>query len=100
MPSHPWPDDPLLKHTEILTDYGPRIRYLGADPVRVQTHLEEEMGGGVKYVIGALGRIENLRREWMGRPMTYIKVYAEIATETCFATTDSPLSPKYCCMMN
>ncbi len=90
----PWPDDPLLDYLEVLTDYGLCIDYLGANADMVNDHLFEEMGGDVAFVIEALARLHALRQEFDQRPLQYIdQVYAEIATETFFATAVAPPIP-------
>ncbi len=37
-------DDPLLRHAQVLTEYGDRIRYFGADPEQVAARLSRELG--------------------------------------------------------
>ncbi|MFW5748127.1 MAG: hypothetical protein ACOCYT_00790 [Chloroflexota bacterium] len=39
-----WHLDPVLRHAEVLTNYGDRILTFGADPERVAARLEKETG--------------------------------------------------------
>ncbi|GAB4444255.1 MAG: hypothetical protein Kow0031_26660 [Anaerolineae bacterium] len=89
-----WPADPLLKHAEILTDYGPRIKYFGGDPALVQRRLEEETGGDLPFVVAALARLHRIRRELSGDAFAAIeRVYAELATDNRFAGDGEPAIP-------
>jgi hypothetical protein len=88
------PEDPLLNHAEILTEYGPQIRYVGADSNLVATRLEEEAGGNLTTVASFFYRLHILRQQMMDRPMTFAeRIYFEIANETYFAENGQPPLP-------
>lgn len=95
----PWPPDPLLDEARILIEYGPTIRYFGADVAQVAARFDEEMGQGVAETAVAL---QHLARQ---RPATtqptpaqiadYIElVYAQIVTGKQFATKEQPHIPR------
>ncbi len=93
-PKDTWPNDPLLKHAEILTDYGPRIKYFGADPDLVQRRLEEETGGDLPVVVAALNRLHQLRHQMPGDIFAFTeRVYAELASGNRFAGAGQPAIP-------
>ncbi len=95
----PWPPDPMLDNAQMLADYGPTIRYFGADPALVAARLETEMGQGVMETAVALQHLA-----WQ-RPATtqpnpsqiadYIElVYAQIISGRHFATATQPPIPR------
>ncbi|MDX1615724.1 MAG: hypothetical protein R3300_15535 [Candidatus Promineifilaceae bacterium] len=89
-------DDPMLRQAEVLGDYGPTIRYTGADPKQVRQRLGDETAGEtVATTAAALIRLEQLRQEFHGAGFAAFaeRLYREIVMETCFATVDHPPLP-------
>ncbi|MCA9969695.1 MAG: hypothetical protein KC425_05745, partial [Anaerolineales bacterium] len=93
----PWPADPLLAQARVLADYGPRIRFYGADAAQVAARLPAEIG------LEAAETAAALRRLWAERPsdptpaaiMTYLaRLYAEVATGRRFGTPTAAPVPR------
>ncbi|MBK8906284.1 MAG: hypothetical protein IPM53_34225 [Anaerolineaceae bacterium] len=92
--------DPLLDRAEILHDFGEQIRFFGADPQQVASRLETETGLTVAGTAEAFCHLHHIRQQQLGKEavlpahMAYIdQLYAEIATERCFATSSLPPLP-------
>lgn len=89
-----WPDDPLLKHAEILVDYGKHIRAFGADPEQVSRRLEQEAGCDEPSLAAALARLHRTRTELQGQRTRYIeRLSQEIATKENLAGNGNPPIP-------
>ena len=89
-----WPHDPVLTHAKILTDYGPKIRYVGANPGHVTARLLPETGVDVAALAAAIDRLHCLRAAMAGHEIAYIeRLYAELAQERCFAGPIQPPLP-------
>lgn len=101
-PTDPPPDDPLLAQAETLADYGPRIRTYGADPAQVGARLLTEFGLTAAALSAAFIRLDTLRQQrippqsaaWREIAAWAMRVYAEIATERCFADADAAPLPE------
>jgi hypothetical protein len=89
-----WPDDPLLTHAKILTDYGPKIRFVGANPDHVAARLLQETGVHTAALAAAFDRLHCLRAHMAGHDIAYIgQLYAQLAQERCFASPTQPPLP-------
>lgn len=64
-------DDPLLQHLQVLTEYGPRIRWLGAAEARAAARLEKETAVSLPTLINATLYLAQKRRQFVdhSRPL-------------------------------
>jgi hypothetical protein len=92
--------DPLLKHLEVLRDYGRTIRYLGADPKQVTTRIEEEAGCDWPAFISALLHLHSQRPPFKPKPNTAVRtayiehLFEEAISGRRLKTADHPPIPK------
>lgn len=55
-------DDPVLRHADVLTEYGAQIRYFGASPEQVAARLETELGtDSMEQVAAGIVRLHDWR---------------------------------------
>lgn len=75
-------NDPLLHHLEVLSDYGEKIRYFGAEPTQVQARLAQEMEADFEAIVAALRGLYGCRQQMAGRRIDYIeRLYATLNGE-------------------
>lgn len=82
-----WPDDPLLNHAEVLTEYGRTIQFTGADSNQVQERLQDEVGMTLTELQAIMLRLGELKQKMLGESPSALKrcnfityLYNEIAT--------------------
>lgn len=71
--------DPLLRHLEVLCDYGAKICYFGAEPTHVNARLPQEMDADLETVVAGLRGLYGWRQKMAGRRHDYIEhLYATL----------------------
>lgn len=92
------PSDPLLNHLHILADYGPQIRYFGANIEQVATRLETETQCDWPTFLSSLMHLHTVRpakKAGLEEKKRYIeKIFRETCTGNCLATNSNPPIPK------
>ncbi len=95
------PDDPLLQNLEVLTNYGHKIRYFGADDNQVAGRLEKEVNCGWPEFLSSLLYLHNKRpqndcgEDCIIATMRYVeRLFQEVLSGNRLATAENPPIPR------